>query len=249
MSMAIEARSVSKRYPNGAVGLRDVSVSVDSGKLIGLTGPSGSGKTTFFRLCTGAIHPTAGELEVLGIAVPRVRGRSLRRLRARVGMVYQAHNLVGSMSVFRNVLIGRLGRMPLPVAIKAMGLPSKRDQWSVYQLLDDLGIADKLLTRVDDLSGGQRQRVAIARALIQEPELLLADEPVASVDPETAAAILGLLERTCRERGMTVVVSLHQAQYVERYCDRLIQLFRGTLVGDFAIGTDRVPSLAEVGSR
>jgi phosphonate transport system ATP-binding protein len=149
-----------------------------------------------------------------------------------VAFVYQNHNLVSSISVMQNVLIGRLGRVGVLAAIKGAILPSDEERGSVYALLDELHISDKLYDRSEDLSGGQQQRVAIARALMQEPRILLADEPIASVDTETATVILDLLVKTVRERQATVLVSLHQRQYVEQYCDRVIELRSGVIVRD-----------------
>jgi phosphonate transport system ATP-binding protein len=229
---AVDAQGLTKRYPNGTVGLSDLWLTISPGTMVAVLGPSGSGKTTFFRLCNAAIRPTGGELRVLGQSVLGLHGRGLRALRRQVAVVYQGHNLVESMSVLNNVLVGRLGHMPVPVALKSALLPSAEERRHVYDLLVALRIPDKLNTRVDELSGGQKQRVAIARALIQEPKLLLADEPVASVDEETATVILELLARFRDERGMTVLISLHQRQYVERYCDRSIELRNGILMQD-----------------
>ncbi len=228
----VEARALSKRYPNGTLGLRELWLTVSAREMVAVLGPSGSGKTTLFRLCNAAIRPTGGELLVLGHNVRSLKGRELRALRSEVAVVYQGHNLVDSMSVLKNVLVGRLGHVPLTAAVKSALLPSESDCQQVYALLERLGIPDKLYTRVDQLSGGQKQRVAIARALIQRPRLLLADEPVASVDDETATVILDLLSHAREEWGTTVLVSLHQRQYVERYCDRAIELRLGSLVQD-----------------
>ncbi len=229
---AIRARNVAKRYPNGATALRGVTLEINPGQLVAVVGPSGSGKTTLFRLCNGAVRPTSGELDVLGVSMPSARGSHLRQLRRRVAFVYQNHNLVGSTSVLQNVLIGRLGRVGLPTAIKGALFPGDGERLMVYGLLDELRIPDKLYSRTEDLSGGQQQRVAVARALLQQPRILLADEPVASVDSETATVILDLLAKTARERKTTVLVSLHQRQYVEQYCDRVIELRSGAIVRD-----------------
>ena len=233
---AIRAESVTKRYPNGALGVAGVSLSVPPGSLVGVVGPSGAGKTTFFRLCNGSIRPTGGRLEVLGVPMAAVHGRQLRRLRRRVAIVYQNHNLVPALSVLHNILLGRLGRVSVPRALWDAFFPAVALQREAYDLLDHLGIADKLYTRVDELSGGQQQRVAVARALIQQPDLLLADEPVASVDKETATVILDLLSEVCRERRTTVLVSLHQTEYVERYCDHAIEMRGGRFVGGQGLG-------------
>jgi phosphonate transport system ATP-binding protein len=228
----VDARGLTKRYPNGTIGLSDLWLTVDPGEMVAVLGPSGSGKTTLFRLCNAAIRPTSGELCILGQSVSGLQGGTLRTLRRQVAVVYQGHNLVESMTVLKNVLVGRIGQAPLLAAIKSALMPSAEEAEQVCDLLEALGIPDKLYTRVDELSGGQKQRVAIARALFQRPRLLLADEPVASVDDETATVILKLLQRVRAEHGMTVLVSLHQRQYVERYCDRAIELRLGTLVQD-----------------
>ncbi len=232
----VEARALSKRYPNGTIGLSELWLTIGEREIVAVLGPSGSGKTTLFRLCNAAIRPSSGDLSVLGHSIRALQGRELRVLRRQVAVVYQGHNLVESMSVLKNVLVGRLGRVPLGIALKSALLPSEADCLEVYDVLERLRISDKLYTRVDQLSGGQKQRVAIARALIQRPRLLLADEPVASVDHETATVILDLLSHAREEWGTTVMVSLHQRQYVERYCDRAIELRLGTLVGDVRCG-------------
>jgi phosphonate transport system ATP-binding protein len=228
----IACKELTKRYPTGTVGLNGLTLSIDAGQMVAILGPSGSGKTTFFRLCNAAIRPTGGELHVLGRSVAGLQGGSLRALRRQVAVVYQGHNLVDTMTVLKNVLIGRLGQGFVPAVLKRALMPSDDDCQEVYEILEALGIPDKLFTRVDQLSGGQRQRVAIARAMIQRPRVLLADEPIASVDDETATAILNLLEHARTRSGTTILVSMHQRQYVERYCGRAIELRSGMLVSD-----------------
>ena len=229
---AIRATSLSKIYRGGTVGLRGLSVEVQPGELVGLLGPSGSGKTTLFRLLGGALRPTGGQLEVLGCDLGRIRAAELRGLRRRLGIVYQQHNLVPRLSAASNVLLGRLGRRPLWQALlDALQLP-RADLRDAFAALQELEIGDKLLSRVDDLSGGQQQRVAVARALLGRPELVLADEPVASVDARTAELMLTLLARLNREQGTTVVVSLHQADFARRFCGRVLVLANGQLSYD-----------------
>jgi phosphonate transport system ATP-binding protein len=232
MDEVIRAAGVGKRYPNGAEALHGVSLTVERGQMVAVLGPSGSGKTTLFRLCNGTVRATSGTLRVLGVPMERARGARLRDLRKRVAVIYQNHNLVGSMSVLHNVLLGRLGRVGVLNAVRSTLWPSRSDLGLVEHLLEELEIADKLNNRSDNLSGGQQQRVAVARALVQEPELLLADEPVASVDSDTAQVILDLLSRRCHEAGVTALVSLHQRQYVAQYCDRVIELRKGELIRD-----------------
>jgi phosphonate transport system ATP-binding protein len=248
--VAVQADHLTKTYPNGVVGLRDLTVSVRAGELVGLLGRSGSGKTTLFRLLVGAIRPSGGRLGVLGTDMTRVRTGALRRLRRRVACVSQQHNLVPGLSVGHNVLIGRLGRQPLWRALAWLLYLPERERRAAFDVLADLGIADKLYERADDLSGGQQQRVAVARALVNRPELLLADEPVASVDARTAEDVLGALRRLNRERGATVLVSLHQPELALEHCPRILVLSGGTLAYDgppdgidraelYAVGDDR----------
>jgi phosphonate transport system ATP-binding protein len=229
---AIEARGLVKRYPGGVEALRGLDLTIAPGEFVGLLGTSGSGKTTLFRLLVGALRPTAGELRVLGTSLARCRTGALRRLRRRLALVYQQHNLVPSLSVAQNVLLGRLGRVPLPRALGWLVHLTAAERAAVYRVLAELGLADRLYSRVDGLSGGQQQRVAVARALLDPPELLLADEPIASVDAATATLILEQFARLNREHGTTVLVSLHQHAFARRYCRRVLVLAQGALVYD-----------------
>ena len=229
---AIRAQGVTRAYPNGVVGLRGLDLTVRHGEIVGLLGRSGSGKTTLFRLLVGAIRPTGGDLTVLGTNLGHARPRDLRALRRRLSWVGQQHNLVPGLSVGHNVLLGQLGREPLwRVLARLIYLP-ERERRAAFAVLDDLGVADKLYDRADELSGGQQQRVAVARGLIGQPELLLADEPVASVDEQTAADVLGACLGINRERGTTVLVSLHQPELALRFCPRIVVLAGGTVTYD-----------------
>ena len=232
VEVAVRAQGLTRTYPNGAVGLRGLDLTVRRGEIVGLLGRSGSGKTTLFRLLVGAIRPTGGRLEVLGTDVGRVRRADLRRLRRRMAWVGQQHNLVPGLSVGHNVLLGRLGCEPLwSVLLKLVHLPD-RDRRAAFGVLAGLGVADKLYDRADDLSGGQQQRVAVARALIGGPELLVADEPVASVDERTAADVIAAFLRLNHERAATVLMSLHQPELALRFCPRVVVLADGAAVYD-----------------
>jgi phosphonate transport system ATP-binding protein len=229
---AIAAEQLRKRYPNGVVALQDISVSVRSGEVVGLLGRSGSGKTTLFRLLVGALRPTSGGLIVLGTDVSAARGETLRDLRRRVAWVSQQHNLVPGLSTAHNVLLGQIGRQPLwRVLLRLLTLP-ERERRAAFEVLNDLGIADKLYDRADDLSGGQQQRVAVARAILGKPQLVLADEPVASVDARTAEDVLAALLRLNTEHGSTVLLSLHQPEVALRLCPRILVLEHGAVVYD-----------------
>ena len=231
-SPAIAADQLRKRYPNGVVALQDISISVQSGEVIGLLGRSGSGKTSLFRLLVGALRPTSGQLRVLGIDLSTARGGTLRQLRRRVAWVSQQHNLVPGLSVAHNVLLGQIGRQPLwRVLLRLLTLP-EADRRAAFDVLNDLGIAEKLYDRADDLSGGQQQRVAVARAILGRPELVLADEPVASVDARTAEDVLAALLRLNADHGATVMLSLHQPEVALRLCPRILVLEHGSVVYD-----------------
>jgi phosphonate transport system ATP-binding protein len=214
--------------------LNDVTLSVSPGERVGLVGPSGAGKTTLLRLFNGSARPTAGHVTVLGDDVAALSGRALRHLRSRVGFVHQDLSLVPSQRVIRNVLAGKLGQRSLPGAVRMMLLPTKTETLAVHRILDRVGIAEKLYERTDRLSGGQRQRVAVARALYQDPAVLVADEPVASVDPARARDTVALLASISRESGLTLCMSLHNLDLAREYFPRLVGLRSGRVVFDRA---------------
>lgn len=230
--IAVAAQKLSKVYPGGHYGLRDVSITVRAGEMVGILGPSGAGKTTFFRLLNGALRPTAGSLTVLGRPMGQVSTKDLRRLRRRMAFVYQYHNLAPTMSVAHNVLAGCLGAYSLPQTVRSLValLPQERER--VWAVLKQLGMVDKMYRRADELSGGEQQRVALARALISRPELLLADEPIASVDVKTAATVLESLRELNARQGTTVLLNLHQVDFALQHCSRLLVLSAGRLMYD-----------------
>lgn len=210
--------------------LADVSLDVDEGECLGLVGPSGSGKTTLLRTIAGMIPPRAGTVRMAGTDLAGLKGRNLRRARARIGMITQKHDLVDSLRVDRNVMAGALGRWSTPRALRYLFWASADELAEAEAALAAVGLAAKLRRPTATLSGGQQQRVAIARALIQSPALLLADEPVASLDEGTAKEILGLLTGLARDRGTALIASLHQVELAERFCDRILELRSGRLV-------------------
>jgi phosphonate transport system ATP-binding protein len=207
-----------------------VDLTVRRGEIVGILGPSGSGKSTLLRHFNGLTQPDAGELRVLGVDVASAHGSGLRALRRRVGVVFQQFNLVGRLTVAENVLTGALGRVRGPrYGIVTWPKSFRRE---ALEHLDRVGLADRAYQRTASLSGGQQQRVAIARALMQGPELVLADEPVASLDPESAASVMDLLVRVCREDGLTVVCTLHQVELALRWTQRVVGLRDGEVVLD-----------------
>ncbi|WP_199565183.1 phosphonate ABC transporter ATP-binding protein [Spongiactinospora rosea] len=229
MNHIVEIDSLVKTY--GETRACDgVALTVNAGELVALVGPSGSGKSTLLRHLNGLARPDSGSVRVLGVDLATARGRGLRALRRRVGMVFQQFNLIGRLTVLENVLTGALGRDPLP----RYGIVTwpKADRAAAIEHLDRVGLADRAYQRADSLSGGQQQRVAIARMLMQRPELVLADEPVASLDPESAAQVMDLLFRICLEDRLTVVCSLHQIDLALAWTRRVVGLRDGRVVLD-----------------
>ena len=199
---------------------------------MGLIGPSGGGKTTLLRLLNGMATPQSGRVVVLGQDLAHLHGQALRRLRSRVGFIHQHLALVPGLRVIRNVVSGRMGHRSLLRTIRDLLFTSRQDTGEILQLLDRVGIPGKLYHRTDQLSGGQQQRAAIARALFQKPEMLLADEPVSSVDPARARATLSLLTRLSSEDGLSLAMSLHDATLAREFFPRLIGLRHGRIVFD-----------------
>lgn len=214
--------------------LRGVDLDIHDEVPVALLGPSGAGKTSLLRLLGGTLLPSQGEAQLLDVN-PRIASPAeLRDLRRRVGFVHQDLALVPNLRVLPNVLAGRLGRFGLLGALRHLLWPSPTTKAQVFALLEELGIEEKLFEPVRNLSGGEAQRVALARALYQEPSVLLADEPVASVDPSRARSVLELLLQVARDRSIPLVVSLHQADLAKEYFPRLVGLRQGRVLFDCA---------------
>jgi phosphonate transport system ATP-binding protein len=228
MRAQIELLGVTKRYPNGVEALRNVTVRVHRGEFLAVIGLSGSGKSTLLRCINRLVEPSEGRVYFEGEDVTHLRGEALRRHRQRIGMVFQHFNLIERRSVLENVLVGALGRVPVWRSL--LGNFSAELVQEALHNLEIVGLAEKAAEPVRALSGGQKQRVAIARALMQRPQVLLADEPVASLDPATAHSVLRYLEQLNREHGLTIVCSLHFLSLVRRYASRVVALRTGELV-------------------
>lgn len=220
--------NLTKVYANGTVALKNVNFEVQDGEFLAVIGLSGSGKSTLLRCINRLIDPTEGEIWLDDINVTALKGGELRMLRRRIGMIFQQFNLVKRSSVITNVLTGRLGYTPPAWSIANRF--SKADYQRAMDALARVGIQEKARIRADQLSGGQQQRVGIARALMQDPHLILADEPVASLDPVLAHSIMGYLEELNRNDGRTIICSLHYLDLVQRYSDRVIGLRAGQIV-------------------
>jgi len=223
----LKVENLVKVYPNGTQALKDVSFEVADGEFLAVIGLSGSGKSTLLRCINRLIEPTSGKITWNGIDVTD-KNANLRMIRRQIGMVFQQFNLVKRSSVLTNVLTGRLGYVSSFQSL--LGYFSPEDYKRAMSNLEQVGLSEKAHVRADSLSGGQQQRVGIARAMMQEPKLILADEPVASLDPVLAHSILKYLEILNKEHGITVLCSLHFLDLVHRYATRAIALKDGKLV-------------------
>ena len=258
----VSLRDIEVIYENGTVALEPLTLDIARNELTVLLGPSGAGKSSLLRALNHLVIPTRGEVSIRGLGV-LATGPTLRRHRRETGMIFQQHQLLGRLTVLQNVLLGRLGHYPAWRTLFPM--PAREQEWAL-DCLDRVGLFEKALVRCDALSGGQQQRVGIARALAQRPRLLLADEPVASLDPAASERILSLLSEICRQDRIPAVVSLHQLEYARAYANRIIGLSHGRLVYDGppqglsaevltdiygtptgAVGDDETHALAKVG--
>ncbi|HVN15958.1 MAG TPA: phosphonate ABC transporter ATP-binding protein [Anaerolineales bacterium] len=224
----LRVENLTKTYPNGTQALKNVSFEVKDGEFLAVIGLSGSGKSTLLRCINRLIEPTSGKIYWDDRDVTASSAAEMRTIRRRIGMVFQQFNLVKRSSVMTNVLSGRLGYVN--TFSSSLHLFSAADHKKAVDSLEQVGLADKARVRADSLSGGQQQRVGIARALMQDPKLILADEPVASLDPVLAHSILKYLEQLNKEQGITVLCSLHFLDLVHRYASNAIALKDGELV-------------------
>jgi len=226
----IEFKDVSLVYPNGTKGLHNVNVTINDGEFVVIVGLSGAGKSTFIRSINRIVTPTSGELLVDNENIIKYKGSQLRLLRTKIGMIFQNYNLVKRSNVMKNVLAGRLGHTGTLRSI--LNLFSKEDRALAYESLKRVNIEEKLYNRADELSGGQQQRVSIARVITQKPSYILADEPVASLDPPTSHQVMTYLKKINREDKITTIVNLHFIDMAMEYADRIIGMRAGEVVFD-----------------
>ena len=226
----IEFRDLEVTYPNGLKALKGIDLQIPKGQFVVIVGLSGAGKSTLIRTVNHLVPPSRGEVLVDDRPVRGAQGGELRAMRSRIGMIFQTFNLVKRSSVLRNVLAGRLGHVAPMRGL--LGMFSKEDVALAHDSLRRVGIPEKAYVRADTLSGGQQQRVGIARALAQQPEVMLADEPVASLDPPTSHAVMSDLKRISREDGITTLVNLHFIDMARDYADRIIGMRDGVVVFD-----------------
>jgi phosphonate transport system ATP-binding protein len=226
----ISLSNVIVRYPGASrPALDGVSLDVRAGETVALVGPSGSGKTTLLRTINGLVPITSGSILVDGVPIQTLRGAELRKMRTRLAMIAQHHDLVDRLAVHQNVMAGALGRWSTAHALRYLVWPRESELDEARAALERVSIPEKLRGRTSALSGGERQRVAIARALVQEPEAILADEPIASLDPRLGAQIIELLVKLTRESGMALLCSLHQVQFAQDYFDRVVLVEHGRI--------------------
>ena len=223
-------KDVTKIYPNGTGGLKDVDLTISDGEFVAMIGLSGAGKSTLIRAINRMHSITGGVLTVDGTDVNKLSGKALRKLRRKIGMIFQSFNLVTRTSVIRNVLTAFVPDLPLWRRI--LGIFPRSDKLKALEALDKVGILEKAYTRVDQLSGGQQQRVALARTLAQNPSIILADEPVAALDPVTAKAVMDDFRNINKNMGITVIINIHHVELALEYCDRVIGVRAGQVVFD-----------------
>ena len=222
----LQMNNVSVTYPGGTAALSSTSTTFHSGRFTVLLGPSGSGKSTLLRCLNLMVRPSAGQVSVEGLGVLG-EGRLLKIHRRQTAMIFQQHQLIIRHSVLQNVLIGRLG---YHTALRSLFPLPKNEILIALESLDRVGLLHKSMERVSNLSGGEQQRVGIARALAQKPRIILADEPIASLDPASACRVLSLLHDICKEDGITAVVSLHQVEMARKFADHIVGLASGRIV-------------------
>lgn len=231
MSVGLQLQGVVVHL-GGQTVLDRVDLELQAGERVALLGPSGAGKTTLLRVVNGMIVPRSGSVEVHGTSLIGLDAKGLRRLRAGIGFVHQDHSLVPNLRVLHNVAAGRLGSLGCLASIRRMIRTPREETLEVHRILERVGIGEKLYQRTDSLSGGQQQRVALARALYQQPTLLLADEPVASVDPARSRDLLRLMTGIATEEGWTSLVSLHDLALAKEFFPRVVGLREGRVAFD-----------------
>ena len=226
----IEFQNVSKRYPNGFEALKDINLKIEQGEFAAVIGLSGAGKSTLIRTINRMHDITEGTLTVDGINVMELQGKSLRAFRRKIGMIFQSFNLITRTTVIKNVLTTFVPELPWWRAF--LGIFRKEEKIAALEALDQMGILDKAFVRADQLSGGQQQRVALARTLAQNPQIILADEPVASLDPVTARQVMDDFQRINRDMNITVIINIHHVELALQYASRVIGIREGKIVYD-----------------
>ena len=226
----IEFKHVSQTYPNGTKGLQDVDLKIEQGEFVAIIGLSGAGKSTLIRTINRMIDISDGQLIVDGVDVMTLKGNAMRRFRRKIGMIFQSYNLVTRSTAIKNVLSFMVPDMGFWRVL--LGLFTKEQKMKALEALDKVGILDKAYTRCDELSGGQQQRVSLARTLNQDPTIILADEPVAALDPVTARQVMSDFARINKEMNITVLINIHHVDLALQYASRVIGIRAGRIVYD-----------------
>jgi phosphonate transport system ATP-binding protein len=226
----LEVNNIMKYYNGATPALDHVSFSVREGEFISVIGPSGAGKSTLLRCINRIIEITSGEIRFNGVPVSKLRKKDLKQLRTRIGMIFQHYNLVDRLTVIENVLHGRLGSKSTLAG--SLGRYSQEEKKRALAVIHMLGLSDHVYQRCDQLSGGQKQRVGIARALVQNPKMILCDEPIASLDPNASKIIMDYLRNFSKEMRITLIVNLHQVNVALKYSDRILGINKGKIVFD-----------------
>ena len=229
-SLLLEVSNVTKHYDGARPALDDISFSIKKGEFVSVIGPSGAGKSTLLRCINRMIEVNKGEVRFEGISVGQLNRKDLKKLRSKIGMIFQHYNLVDRLTVIENVLHGRLGSKSTLAG--ALGRYTREEKKQAMDVITMLGLAEQVYQRCDRLSGGQKQRVGIGRALVQDPKMILCDEPIASLDPSASKIIMEQLKRFSKEMHITLIVNLHQVDVALKYSDRILGVNKGRLVFD-----------------
>ena len=226
----LKLENLTKRYNTGDLALQGIDLSIPNGQVLALIGPSGAGKSTLIRCINRLVEPTNGSALLNEVNLTKLSSRALRKSRRKMGMIFQEYALVERLTVMENVLSGRLGYVGFWKSF--LRRFPKKDVNEAFRLLDRVGLLEMADKRADELSGGQRQRVGICRALIQDPDLLLVDEPTASLDPKTSRQIMRLINELCQERGLTAIINIHDVLLAQMFSQRIVGLALGNIVYD-----------------
>ena len=226
----LKLENLTKRYNTGDLALQGIDLSIPNGQVLALIGPSGAGKSTLIRCINRLVEPTNGSAILNEVNLTKLSSRALRKSRRKMGMIFQEYALVERLTVMENVLSGRLGYVGFWKSF--LRRFPKEDVNEAFRLLDRVGLLEMADKRADELSGGQRQRVGICRALIQDPDLLLVDEPTASLDPKTSRQIIRLINELCQERGLTAIINIHDVLLAQMFSQRIVGLALGNIVYD-----------------
>ncbi|MFC0215428.1 phosphonate ABC transporter ATP-binding protein [Paenibacillus chartarius] len=230
MTNLLTIRNLKKQYSSSTTALDIDHLQVKEREFIAVIGPSGAGKSTLLRSINRLVETTEGSIEFLGCRVDQARAKELRKVRSQIGMIFQHYNLVNRLSVLENVLHGRLGYMSSWAGV--FNRYSESDRQEAIALLHKVGLENEVYKRADELSGGQMQRVGVCRALAQKPQLILADEPIASLDPRSSTVVMDAIHRNCTEQGIACLVNLHQVEVAKRYASRIIGIKGGKILFD-----------------